>query len=691
MSKSLTNSMACATLVLALAAGATAQTVTVTTVEDDMDFAPPQTLAQLPGPDGKVSFREALTAVNNTPGPQTVAFAIPKSEWWLVTDQALLKQEHGIFPVEDDGTTLDFTTQTAFTGDTNPSGNEVGIFGLEPNELGVASIYVFGDNCIIKGLDQVLQRGYALEVWGSNNHIVSCTISGPLFAAVYLTGPFGGQPSVGNVVGGMAPGEGNVLSSGNDGVRIDAPSNDNVVIGNVLSGSWHGVAVRGSPFTTTANNNRIGGPTAAERNIISGAGHYGEEGFPVGSQVSIEWATGTIIEGNFIGTTADGLASAGQIGPTGIELTTEASGTIIRGNLISGFVVEGVNHFEGEVFGQAILLEGMASGTVIEGNKIGTDVTGQAPLPSLHGIVESFFPGGSVATDTRIGGTGLGQANLIAFNLQQGIFLTSSIMGVRISGNSIHSNGLLGIDLAPLGPTPNDPLDPDAGPNGRQNFPLLLSASTDGASTSVSGTLNSLPNQSFSLEFFASPVADPSGFGEGQLFLGSDVAVTDAAGDVAFAETLPVAAPGGSVVTATATLMSNGSTSEFSAALPLGPWEVFGPGKVGSAGVPQLTGTGPLTTGSSNQLDLTGAQPSASVTLVVGLSAILVPFKGGTMVPNPDFLVALATDPTGAVSLPFTWPGGVPAGTSFYLQAWIEDPGASFGLSASNGLQAVVP
>ncbi|HEX5009551.1 MAG TPA: hypothetical protein VFY71_04045 [Planctomycetota bacterium] len=677
--------------VLALTAGATAQTLTVTTVEDAVDFAAPQTVLQLPGPDGKVSFREALTAANNTPGPQTVTFAIPKSEWWLLTDVALLKQEHGIFPVQDDATTIDFTTQTAFTGDTNPDGSEVGIFGLSPNELGVASIYVFGDDCLIKGLGNVLQRGYAVEVWGSGNRIVGCTIDGPLFAAIYLTGPFGGAPSVGNVVGGTAPGEGNVLSSGNDGVRIDAPSNDNVVIGNVLSGSFHGVNVRGSQFTTTANGNRIGGPTPAEANLIAGFGHYGEEGFPVGSGISVQWATDTIIEGNLIGTTPDGLASAGQIGPTGIELGTEASGTIIRDNLISGMVVEGVDHFAGQIFGEGILLEGVASGTIIEGNRIGTDATGQAPLPNFRGVAESFFPGGSIATDTRLGGTGLGQPNHIAFNLQQGVLLTSSITGVRVSGNSIHSNGQLGIDLAPIGPTPNDPLDPDAGPNGRQNFPVLLSAATDATSTTVSGTLDSLPSQQFSLEFFASEVGDPSGFGEGQAFLGSAVVVTNAAGDAAFSEVLPVASPPGWVVTSTATHLSDGSTSEFSASVPLGPWEVFGPGKVGSFGVPQLVGMGPLTAGSNGSIDLTQAPPASVVVLVVGLSPLLAPFKGGTFVPDADVLIVLTTDATGSVSLPFTWPGGVPAGTSFYLQAWIQDSGATFGLSASNGLHAVVP
>ena len=41
-------------------------------------------MADLPGPDGRVSFREACTAANNTTGPQTIAFAIPDEpgqEW----------------------------------------------------------------------------------------------------------------------------------------------------------------------------------------------------------------------------------------------------------------------------------------------------------------------------------------------------------------------------------------------------------------------------------------------------------------------------------------------------------------------------------------------------------------------------------------------------------------------------------
>jgi hypothetical protein len=672
---------------LFLATSSVAQTVTVNTVEDVTDFAPPQTVAQLPGPDGRVSFREACTAANNTPGPQTIAFAIPKSDWWLDLSQALLKQEQGIFSLDDDATTVDFTTQTAFTGDTNPAGHEVGIFGLSPNELGVASIYVNGDDCLIKGLDRVLQRGYALEVWGSHNRVVACTISGPLFAAVYLTGPFGGDPSVGNIVGGTAPGEGNVLSAGNTGVRIDAPSEDNVVIGNVLSGSFSGVEVRGSQFTTTAKNNRIGGPTPAERNVIAGAGHYGEEGFPVGAQVSLEWAEGTVIEGNFIGTTADGLASAQQIGPTGIELNDHVSGTVIRGNLISGLVVAGVDHYQGQLFGTGILFDGSVTGTVIQGNHIGTDATGAAPLPNHTGLrAQPVLLVTLPLSDTLVGGTASQEGNVMAFNDLQGVLVAPQFSGVRISGNSIHDNGLLGIDLLPIGPTPNDPKDPDMGANGLQNAPVLASAVSAAGGTSVTGSLDSLPSQSFSVEFFASPAGDPSGFGEGRTFLGAIEVSTDATGHAAFVAALP---PAAGVLSATATQLATGNTSEFSAWLQAGPWTDLGFAKAGSSGTPSLVGSGPLTPGSANVLALAGAKPSSPATLAFGFSAVNLPFKGGIFVPQPLLLLPQATDATGAASLAFTWPAGAPAGVTLVFQEWIKDPGASFGLSASNGLQGV--
>lgn len=90
-----------------------------------------------------------------------------------------------------------------------------------------------------------------------------------------------------------------------------------------------------------------------------------------------------------------------------------------------------------------------------------------------------------------------------------------------------------------------------------------------GAPCCPEDTLNSLPARSFTVEFFASPDGDPSGFGQGQLYLGNTAAVTDAAGNAGFDVSLPASVPAGWTVTATATLEPTGATSEFSAGIDL--------------------------------------------------------------------------------------------------------------------------
>ncbi len=61
------------------------------------------------------------------------------------------------------------------------------------------------------------------------------------------------------------------------------------------------------------------------------------------------------------------------------------------------------------------------------------------------------------------------------------------------------------------------------GPNNLQNYPVLTSFKLDlGTKTVfVSGYLESTKNKKFTLQFFASKVADNTGYGEGQKYLGS--------------------------------------------------------------------------------------------------------------------------------------------------------------------------
>ena len=150
---------------------------------------------------------------------------------------------------------------------------------------------------------------------------------------------------------------------------------------------------------------------------------------------------------------------------------------------------------------------------------------------------------------------------MIAYSGSRGIVVSGA--GNELLGNAIWSNGDLGMDLMPLGPTPNDTGDADTGANNLQNFPVLTSA-TSGGSASVQGTLNSTSSTQFRLEFFSSTTCDPSGHGEGENFIGFKDVTTDGAGNVSFTATFSTTVSVGDVITAAATDPSN-NTSEFSA------------------------------------------------------------------------------------------------------------------------------
>jgi hypothetical protein len=130
----------------------------------------------------------------------------------------------------------------------------------------------------------------------------------------------------------------------------------------------------------------------------------------------------------------------------------------------------------------------------------------------------------------------------------------------------------------------------------------------------------------------------------------------------------------------------------FSTLGELSPWIDLGAALAGSNGTPRLEGDGLLHAGTPMSLQLSAAPPLAPVTLILGFSALNAPFKGGTLVPHPDLLVAgLLSNASGGLTLGATWPAAVPPGTALFLQAWIADATGPAGLAASNGLEALTP
>ena len=356
-------------------------------------------------------------------------------------------------------------------------------------------------------------------------------------------------------IGGTTSGTGNLISGNNaGGIYFSAAGAvGNVVKGNLIGTDFNGTADLGNSVdgieTINSDNITIGGITALERNVISGNGDDGIE-FDTGSD-------GIIVQGNYIGLGSDGTTAIGndfdgfliQSGSTTSTIggTTAAERNVISSNGDNGIILQGDTH-------------------TIRGNFIGTDVTGTLNRGNTgHGITIS-----NGADNNDIGGTATGAGNAIWYNGGDGVSLDDTNTGNAILGNSIDKNTGLGIDLSNNGVTGNDGGDGDTGANGRQNFPVITAAVTDGTQITLTGTLNSANSTTYRIEFFWSPTGDAGGNGEGPGWLGTTSVTTDGSGNGTFTSVAlsePIAP--GADITATATVDLGagdyGDSSEFSA------------------------------------------------------------------------------------------------------------------------------
>ena len=274
-----------------------------------------------------------------------------------------------------------------------------------------------------------------------------------------------------------------------------------------------------------------------------------------GNAIALNGGGGNVIEGNFIGTDILGMLDLGNE-DNAINMELGSNDNLIGGTAPSARnVISGNDH-------AALFVA--TSGNIIQGNFIGTQRDGGTLLGNLQGI---GFVGVGNANDNLVGGTVPGAGNIIAFNEIRGVVgEVAAGTGNAILGNSIFGNGALGIDWLPEGPTLNDAGDSDDGFNHLQNFPVISTVQDGFPSVTLTGSLKSMPNTVFRLEFFGNAGADPSGFGEGEFFLGSTDVTTDAGGDASYSVTLDVpGTPASIAFTATATDPA-GNTSEFSAA-----------------------------------------------------------------------------------------------------------------------------
>lgn len=362
--------------------------------------------------------------------------------------------------------------------------------------------------------------------------------------------------SLANWIGGSTTTARNVISgnnnsSGSCGIWVIG-SAAQVIQGNYVGTDASGTYAVGNSgmgiYLQNSTNNFIGGINAG--NVIAGNGTAANNNY----EVRLDYSPQNNIQGNYVGLNAAGMTGLGPITADGIYLSY-SSGNVIGGSLSGADNVVSSNH--------AGMFFDHASQNIISGNIIGLASDGSNPLGNnYHGV--EFYTG---STNNFLGGVNPGTGNRIAFAKTgyAGVRVRTNAFNNLISGNCIYSNGTLGIDLGNVGTNPIIHLQAGGAGNDAnrlQNYPILSNA-VSGTATLIRGSFDGALGKTYALEFFASPVGNTNGYGEGRTFLGQTNLVLGGVSPTNFSFVLPATVPAGWVVTATATDATN-NTSEFS-------------------------------------------------------------------------------------------------------------------------------
>ena len=123
---------------------------------------------------------------------------------------------------------------------------------------------------------------------------------------------------------------------------------------------------------------------------------------------------------------------------------------------------------------------------------------------------------------------------------------------------------------------------------------------------------------------------------------------------------------------------------------PRDSYHELGDALPGATGYPILLGDGGQVAGDPFCWCVANARPSAPAYLVLGLSSLDVPFKGGVLKPVPDLILGpLPVDAEGSLSVSGTTASA--PGLELFLQFWLPDSDGQKGFAATNGLMMLNP
>ncbi|MFN8537282.1 MAG: fibronectin type III domain-containing protein [Thermomicrobiales bacterium] len=418
-----------------------------------------------PGGDG-YTLRCAIIDANTAGAGKRINFNIPAADSGCAASGVCT-----IFPVDNlpkltaNSTIIDGYTQAG--AQVNTAASEQGtnavihirIDGALNTSLHVTErggLTIGGANNLIRGLaitNFIYCNG--IIVLGNGN-----TIAGNLIGVTPEGGAAGNGEAYGNMViwdgnyntiGGPNAADRNVVADGSMGIQIkpyDRTAIGNRILGNLVGMNLAGTAALGRlqqyGIAIGSDHNIVGGTTAGARNVVGNS----IGGIIVGANNSGIVQDNRIL-GNYIGTNAAGTAAI----PNWSGVVGSPAGNLISGNVISGNSQSGI----------AMTYTVGAAHDKIVGNIVGLNATGTAALPNVnYGMQFSSMIG------LTIGGTTAADRNVISGNTLAGISFNShydnygrtadnhiqgNYIGTNATGTAAIPNGQNGIELNGIGGT----------------------------------------------------------------------------------------------------------------------------------------------------------------------------------------------------------------------------------------------
>ncbi|HLQ43453.1 MAG TPA: DUF4347 domain-containing protein, partial [Planctomycetaceae bacterium] len=262
---------------------------------------------------GAGSLRQAITNANGLAGTDTITFNIAGAGVHTITLASAL-------PTITDKVIIDGYTQPGASANTLTTGdNAVLKIELDGNSLNAAGLTLGAGSSgsTIQGLSIVNfdggASGHGILVLSNNNLIAGDFIGLRADGTTALGSSSDGieiNGASGNTIGGSNPADRNVISgsTANDGVQIWNGATNNTIRGNYIGTDASGTLDRGNfddgiDLDTNADNNQIIG------NLISG---NNSDGIDIGDTAPD--SGGNVIQGNLIGTQANGTSALGNTG-----------------------------------------------------------------------------------------------------------------------------------------------------------------------------------------------------------------------------------------------------------------------------------------------------------------------------------------------------------------------------------------